>query len=108
MSEETKSQSTICSQPTNENCPPATNTEEMITEFHEVLTLCPPGHPDRFGLLNILADAVRTRYKHSGKIEDLEEVIAYSHEALLLCPPGHSNRSSSLINLANAVFTRYE
>ena len=108
MSEESKSQSTISSQSTHGDCPPATNIEEVITNFHEVLTLCPPGHPDRFGPLNSLADAVRTRYKQSGQIEDLDKVIAYSNEALLLCPPGHSNRSSSLINLANAVFTRYE
>ena len=74
--------------------------------YHEALGLDPPGHPDRPASLNNLASAVLTRYKQSGKMEDLE-VIAYNREALSLCPPDYPDRSRSLINLGNAPFSHY-
>ena len=63
------------------------------------LFLRPLGHPGRSTTLSNLATAVFSRYKQSGRMEDLEEVIAYNHEALSLRPPGHPDRSASLNNL---------
>jgi hypothetical protein len=71
-----------------------------VKDCREALAICPPGHPNRSSFLNNLANSIDTRYKQSGRMEDLEEMITYHREALTLCHPGHRNRPSSLNNLA--------
>jgi CHAT domain-containing protein len=82
--------------------------EDAISSHCQALTLCSPGHPNRFHSLINLANALWTRFQQSGKMEDLENAITFYHEALTLCPPGHPTRCSSLTNLASALFTRFE
>ena len=45
--------------------------EDTISCYREALTLRPRGHPDRSGSLDNLGSALLTRFKQSGRIEDL-------------------------------------
>ena len=74
----------------------------------EALILCPSGHPDRPMSLRNFAHAVHTRYRESGRMEDLEEGITYNRKELSLLPPDHPARSQSLYNLALVVHVRNE
>ncbi|KAF8584776.1 hypothetical protein K439DRAFT_1633330 [Ramaria rubella] len=49
--------------------------------------------PDRHGASAVytLADALHTRFKQSGGIEDLDAVIMHHRNALALWPSGHSD-----------------
>ena len=58
--------------------------------------------------LNNLANAVSTRFRQLGRMEDLEEAITCHRQALVLLPYRHHSRSMSLNNLANVVSTRFE
>ncbi|KAI0040076.1 hypothetical protein FA95DRAFT_1503354, partial [Auriscalpium vulgare] len=82
--------------------------EEAILLHREGLDLRPPGHPDRSGSLNNLANAVMTQFEQRGRMADLEEAILLHREALALTPIGHTNRSLSFNNLANAVRTQFD
>ena len=68
----------------------------------------PHGHPDRPLSPNNLGNALWTRFKQLGRIEDLEEAITCHRQALALRPHGHPNRSYFLNSLATAVCTRFE
>ena len=82
--------------------------EERVICHREVLSLHPPGHPQRSTPLNNVAAAVNARYVQSSRIEDLGAVLIYDYEALTLCPPGHPDHSNSLCSLASAILSRYE
>ena len=58
--------------------------------------------------LNNLANSLHTRFKQSGRTEDLEDAISFHRQALTLRPPGHPGRSTSLNNLAVVLSTRFE
>ena len=58
--------------------------EEGITYLRGALSLCPPGHSDRYSFLDHLATVVIIRFERSALrwMEDLGEGVKYHHEAL--------------------------
>ncbi|KAH8111460.1 CHAT domain-containing protein [Phellopilus nigrolimitatus] len=84
------------------------NPEELIANFRDALDLCPVGHPHRSASLICLGNGVGTRFRQTGRTEDLEESISLCRDALDLLPPGHPDRSASLNNLGSGVFVRFQ
>jgi tetratricopeptide (TPR) repeat protein len=82
------------------------NSLEMVV-LREALDLCPPGHALHMLCLDILGNALRTRFQQLGDLDSLAEAVELYRQALDLRPQGHPNRSSSLSNLASALQTRF-
>ena len=82
--------------------------DEAINLDRRALTLCPPGHLNRFVSLISLAVDLGHCYSHFGVIGDLEEAIVLAHEGVDLCSVGHPGRPTCLNTLAAFLFTQYK
>ena len=64
-------------------------------------------HPDLAGRLNNLGTKLKSRYKHTGKMEDLEEAIRVARQAVNITPKDHPDLAAMLNNLGNKLGHRY-
>ncbi|KAG1758634.1 CHAT domain-containing protein [Suillus occidentalis] len=79
---------------------PTDASDEGICLRRVVLELCPVGHQHRPRALDVLSNALQSRFTQSGNIDDLDECIQFRREAVSLCPEGHPGRDLYLNNLA--------
>ncbi|KAG1882815.1 CHAT domain-containing protein [Suillus subluteus] len=86
---------------------PIDASDEGIYLRRVVLELCPLGNEHRPNALDMLARALRTRFKQCGSIDDLDECIQRSREAVSLCPEGDSERHSYLNYLASSLQSHF-
>ncbi|MEV6625592.1 hypothetical protein AB0M83_27055 [Amycolatopsis sp. NPDC051106] len=54
-------------------------------------------------MLSNLCDALRARFEHTGKTEDLSQAVSIGRQAVATTPPGHRNRSAATYHLALAL-----
>ena len=81
----------------------ASDLDEAITLYREVVQHTPARSPDRSGFLNNLATALSDRFSLRGQASDLDQAIELYREALQHTPPGSPNRPSILNNLEIAL-----
>ncbi|RXW15365.1 hypothetical protein EST38_g10486 [Candolleomyces aberdarensis] len=81
--------------------------EEAVEAFQHALRLQKNPHPDRAGVLDSLASALRSCYQQGGEIDILNEAISHLREALGLRPAPHPDRPHSLNDLAGALSALY-
>ncbi|KAG1852528.1 CHAT domain-containing protein [Suillus subluteus] len=79
--------------------------DEGIHLRRNVLGLCPLGYLHHHRALHQLAQALETRFKQCGSIDDIDETIQLRRKAVFLCPEG---RSCLLNNLALSLRQRFE
>ncbi|KAG2092401.1 CHAT domain-containing protein [Suillus cothurnatus] len=87
---------------------PVDASDEGIHLRRNILELCPVGYQLRPRALDLLAEALETRFKKCGNIDDIDETIQLRREAVFLCPEGHSDRSRFLNNLALSLAIRFD
>ncbi|KAG2133464.1 CHAT domain-containing protein [Suillus cothurnatus] len=86
---------------------PIDASDEGIHLRRNILELCPVGYQLRPRALGRLAEALRTRFKKCGNIDDIDETIQLSREAIFLCPKGYSDRGGFLNKLALSLENRF-
>ncbi|KAG2092405.1 CHAT domain-containing protein [Suillus cothurnatus] len=85
--------------------------ESTAVYIHESAQLCCkllPLCPEDTYLYSIGVDeALETRFKKCGNIDDIDETIQLRREAVFLCPEGHSDRGTILNSLALSLVNRF-
>ena len=82
---------------------------EAINLYRQALRLLPLRQDEpRPSYLSRLALALRARFTHTGRKEDLDECVSLHHTALSFRPHSHTERPEFLLNLAAAIWARFE
>ncbi|KAI0256962.1 CHAT domain-containing protein [Lactifluus subvellereus] len=81
--------------------------EKAISQYREVLLLCPPDHEKKDNLLINLGYSLIDRFENFGRMDCLKEAISLHRAALRLHPRGHPRRQLPLRALAYAMHQRY-
>ncbi|KAF8832996.1 hypothetical protein BDN67DRAFT_860461, partial [Paxillus ammoniavirescens] len=82
--------------------------DDVISQHRDALSFYVPGQPEWVDWKCDLAIALRLRFEHQGRKQDLEEAILSYRQMLSWTPRARAKHCRALINLASELITRFQ